>query len=42
MHHFAAAGGMAHMNSVLQVEMRSHRRQIVGVVIHVVTVTDLA
>lgn len=29
------------MNSVLEVEMGSHRRQIIGVVIHVVTVTDL-
>jgi hypothetical protein len=37
----AAAGGMANVNCVLQVEMRCQRRQIIGIVIHVVTVADL-
>ena len=37
-HHLAAAGGMADMDGVLQVEMRGHRREVVGVVIHVVAV----
>jgi hypothetical protein len=42
MHHFATAGGMADVNGVLQVEMDGHRREIVGVVIHVVAVRHLA
>src|SRR5262245_12427680 len=32
---------MADVNSVLEVEMGGHHRQIVGVMIHVVTVGDL-
>ena len=42
MHHLAAAGGMADVNGVLQVEMRGHGREIVGIMIHVVAVADLA
>src|SRR4029077_6543520 len=37
----AAAGGMANVNCVLQVEMRCQRCQIIGIVIHVVTVAHL-
>jgi hypothetical protein len=37
----AAAGGMANVNCVLQVEMRRQRRQIIGIVIHVVTIAHL-
>ena len=42
MHHLAAAGGMADVNGVLQVEMRGQRREIVGIVIHVMAVGHLA
>src|SRR6202011_4166336 len=38
----AAAGGMANVNGVLQVEMRGQRRQVIGIVIHVVTVAHLS
>src|SRR6185369_9731173 len=38
----AAAGGMADMNGVLQVEMRRHGREVVGVMVHVVAVGHLA
>ncbi|MGY4483291.1 hypothetical protein ACVWWR_002482 [Bradyrhizobium sp. LM3.2] len=41
MHDFAAAGGVADVDRILQVEMRRHRREIVGIVIHVVAVGDL-
>ena len=41
-HHLAAAGGMADMDGVLQVEMRGHRREVVGIMVHVVAVGDLA
>ena len=40
-HHLAAAGGMADMDGVLQIEMRGQRRQVIGVMIHVVAVADL-
>ena len=40
-HHFAASGRMADMNGVLQIEMRRHRREIVGVVIEVMAVGHL-
>src|ERR1700687_1450799 len=33
---------MANVNGVLQVEMRSQRRQVIGIVIHVVTVAHLS
>jgi hypothetical protein len=33
---------MADMNGVLQIEMRRHRRKVIGIMIHVVTVTGLA
>ena len=42
MHHLAAAGGMADVNGILQVEMRGQRRQVVGIMIHVVAVGGLA
>ena len=42
MHHLAAAGGMADVNGVLQVEMRRHGREIVRIMIHVMAVADLA
>src|SRR5262245_46583217 len=39
--HLAAAGGMAHMNGVLQAEMRHQLRKIICVVIHIVPATCL-
>src|SRR5260221_5887020 len=33
---------MANVNGVLQVEMRGQRRQVIGIVIHVVTVAHLS
>ncbi len=41
MRHLAAAGGMADVNGILQIEMRRHRGKIVGVVIHVMAVARL-
>ena len=41
-HHFAAAGRVADMNGVLQIEMRRHRGKIVRIVIEVVAVGHLA
>jgi hypothetical protein len=41
MHHLAAAGGMAHVNGGLQIEMRRQSREVVGIVIHVVAIADL-
>src|SRR6266849_1772731 len=41
-HHFAAAGGMADMNGVLQIEMRRQGRKVVCIVIHVMAVARLA
>jgi hypothetical protein len=32
---------MTHMNDVRQIQMRGQRREVVGVVIHVVAVADL-
>ena len=37
-HHLAAAGGMADVDGVLQIEMRRHGRKVVGIMIHVVAV----
>ena len=42
MDHFAAAGGMADVDNVARAQMIDHRQHIVGVVIHVVAVPDLA
>ena len=42
MDHFAAAGRMADMHRILKVEMCGQRRQIVGVMIHVVAAAGLA
>jgi hypothetical protein len=39
--HLATAGGMADVNGVFQVEMRRQRRQVVGIMIHVVAIADL-
>src|SRR6185295_822881 len=41
MHHFSAAGRMADMHGVLEVEMRGQRRQVIGIMIHVVAVARL-
>src|SRR5580698_2590049 len=41
-HHFAAASRMADMNRILEVEMCGERRQVVGIVIHVMAVPGLA
>src|ERR1700678_720080 len=41
MRDLAAAGGMADVNGVLQIEMRGQGRQVVGIVIHVVAVAGL-
>jgi len=38
---FAAAGGVPDMDGVPEIEMGSHGSQVVGVVIHVVTVAGL-
>ena len=40
-HDLAAAGGMADVNGVLQIEMRRQRREVVGIMIHVVAVAGL-
>ena len=42
MHDFTAAGGMADMHGVAELEMRGQRRKVVGVMIHVVAAPDLA
>ena len=42
MNHLAAAGGVADMNGILQIEMGRHGRQIVRVVIHVMAIGGLA
>ena len=42
MNNFAAAGRVADMDSIREIEMRRHRREIVGIVIHIVPVAALA
>src|SRR6476659_3353489 len=42
MHHLAAAGGMADMNRILQLEMIRDGFEIVGVMVHVMSVTGLS
>src|SRR5437588_12898027 len=42
MHHLAAAGRMADVNAILEVEMVGHGLQIVGIVVHVVAVAGLS
>src|SRR5882724_10818666 len=42
MHHLAAAGRMADVDRVLQIEMIGYRFQIVGIVIHVMSVAGLS
>ncbi len=41
MHHLAAAGRMADVNRILQIEMVGDGLQIVGIVIHVVAIAGL-
>src|ERR1700726_672089 len=42
MHHLAAAGGMADVNGILQIEMRRQGRKVVRIMIHVMAVAGLA
>src|SRR5438552_16366500 len=42
MHHLAAAGRMADVNRILEVEMIGYGLQIVGIVVHVVSVAGLS
>src|SRR5438552_15347480 len=42
MHHLAAAGRMADVNRILQVEMIGHGLQIVGIMVHVVSAAGLS
>src|SRR4029077_12390807 len=41
-HHFAAPGRVADMNRIFEVEMCGQRRQVVGVMIHVMAIPGLA
>ncbi len=41
-HHLAAAGGVADVNGVLQIEVRRQSRKVVCIVIHVMAVAGLA
>ena len=40
-HNFAAAGRMTDVDRIFQTEVRCHRGEIVGVMIHVVPIGDL-
>jgi hypothetical protein len=40
-HDLAATGGVSNVDGVLEIEMGGQRRQVVGVVVHVVTVAGL-
>ena len=40
-HHFAATGRVADVDRVLEIEVRRHRREVVGVVVHVVAAGGL-
>src|SRR5260370_13007331 len=40
--HLAAAGGMADMDGVFQVEMRRKSGQVVGVMVHIVAISGLS
>src|SRR5208282_527788 len=42
MHNLTATGRVADMDGILEIEMRRHRGEVVGIVIHVVAVADLA
>jgi hypothetical protein len=42
MRHFAAAGRMTNMDRILQIEMRREFGEIIGIVIHIVSVVGLA
>src|ERR1700747_983147 len=42
MHNLAATSRVADMDSILEIEMRRHRGEVIGIVIHVVAVADLA
>src|SRR5271163_4550343 len=39
--HLAAAGGVADMDGVFQAEMRRQRRQVIGIMVHIVAVAGL-
>ena len=38
---FATAGGVTDVNGILEVQMRGQRREVIGIVIHVVSVARL-
>jgi hypothetical protein len=40
--YFAAAGRVTDMHGILEVQVRGQRRQVIGIVIHIVTVCRLA
>ena len=40
-HHLAAAGGMADMDRILQVEVLGNRREVVSIMVHVMAVAGL-
>ena len=40
--HLAAAGGVADMDGAFQVEMRRQRRQVIGIMVHIVTISGLS
>ena len=42
MHYLATTGGMANMNGVLQIQLRCHGREVVGIMIHIMAVAGLA
>src|SRR6266481_9642883 len=42
MHHLAAAGRMPNVNRILQVEMIGDRLQIIGIMVHVMSVAGLS
>src|SRR5215469_1691854 len=42
MHHLAAARRMTNMNSILQIEMSNNSGQVIGIVIHIMTVGGLS
>jgi hypothetical protein len=39
--HFAAPGGVAHMHGILEIQVRGQRGQIVGIVVHIVSIGRL-
>ena len=41
MRHLAAAGGMPDMDGILEIEMLGQRRQVVGIMVHVMAAAGL-